>query len=153
MTVQPVSKSAAIAAESPVFFALTSMKESRVSKLKPPSAPSTVPIGSVPEGKVADYLTGKFVNDNPEEYVRQNIEKALVRQYKYAPTDCEPEFAIKVGSRRKRVDIAVFEPGHDHTQANIYVLVETQKADVKPTHRTEGVGQLHSYMAACVNAK
>ncbi|KNB52498.1 N-6 DNA methylase [Streptomyces caatingaensis] len=111
------------------------------------------PVGSVPDGKVADFLTGKFVNDTPEEYVRQNIEKALVRQYKYAPADCAPEFTIRVGSARKRVDIVVFGKGADHTQANAYILVETKKADVKPTHRTEGVGQLQSYMASCLNAQ
>ncbi len=118
-----------------------------------PSAPSVVAVGSVPEGRVADYLTSRFVRDTPEEYVRQNIEKALVRQYKYAPRDCEPEFTIEVGSSRKRVDIVVFEPGLEHVQANPYILVETKKADVKPTHKTEGVGQLQSYMAACLNAK
>jgi len=32
----------------------------------------------VPEGKVCDYIDGKFRNDTPEEYVRQNIEKRLV---------------------------------------------------------------------------
>ncbi|MFB8782980.1 N-6 DNA methylase [Streptomyces albogriseolus] len=115
--------------------------------------PSVTPVGSVPDGKVADFLTGKFVNDTPEEYVRQNIEKALVRQYKYAPADCAPEFTIRVGSARKRVDIVVFGKGADHTQANAYILVETKKADVKPTHRTEGVGQLQSYMASCLNAQ
>jgi type I restriction enzyme M protein len=118
-----------------------------------PTAPSVVAIGSVPEGKVADYLTGKFVRDTPEEYVRQNIEKALVRQYKYAPKDCAPEFTVKVGVSRKRVDIVVFAEDKDHTQANAYILVETKKADVKPTHKTEGVGQLQSYMAACLNAR
>lgn len=107
----------------------------------------------MPEGKVADFLTGKFVSDTPEEYVRQNIEKALVRQYKYPAKDCASEFAIKVGSSRKRVDIVVFEKGAEHRQANTYILVETKKADVKPTHRTEGVGQLQSYMAACLNAQ
>ena len=112
-----------------------------------------MPVGSVPDGKVADFLTGKFVNDTPEEYVRQNIEKALVRQYKYVPTDCTPEFPIKVGSSRKRIDIVVFDKGSDHAQANAYILVETKKADVKPSSRTEGVGQLHSYMASCLNAK
>lgn len=111
------------------------------------------PVGSVPEGKVADFLTGKFVNDTPEEYVRQNIEKALVRQYKYAPADCAPEFTIKVGSSRKRVDIVVFSKGVDHTQANGHILVETKKADVKPTSRTEGIGQLQSYLASCLNAQ
>lgn len=42
-----------------------------------------VPVGSVPEGKILDFLTGRFFQDTPEEYVRQNIEKALVRQYRY----------------------------------------------------------------------
>lgn len=121
--------------------------------LHPVTAPSAQPVGSVPEGKVADFLTGKFVRDTPEEYVRQNIEKALVRQYKYVPTDCEPEFSIKVGSSRKRVDIVVFGKGADHVQANAYILVETKRADVKPTHRTEGVAQLQSYMASCLNAR
>jgi type I restriction enzyme M protein len=124
-----------------------------VSALTPVPTPSVTPVGSVPDGKVADFLTGKFVNDTPEEYVRQNIEKALVRQYKYAAPDCEPEFTIKVGSSRKRVDIVVFGKGADHTQADAYILVETKRADVKPTSRTEGVGQLQSYMASCVNAQ
>ncbi|SMF45148.1 type I restriction enzyme M protein [Cellulosimicrobium cellulans J34] len=124
-----------------------------MSALTPVPTPSVTPVGSVPDGKVADFLTGKFVNDTPEEYVRQNIEKALVRQYKYAAPDCEPEFTIKVGSSRKRVDIVVFGKGADHTQADAYILVETKRADVKPTSRTEGVGQLQSYMASCVNAQ
>lgn len=119
----------------------------------PTTAPSVIAVGSVPEGKVADYLTGRLVNDTPEEYIRQNIEKALVRQYKYSPKDCAPEFPIKVGSSRKRVDIAVFEPGEPHTQASAYLLVETKKADVKPTHKTEGIAQLWSYMAACLNVR
>jgi type I restriction enzyme M protein len=115
--------------------------------------PTVTPVGSVPEGKVTDFLTGKLVDDTPEEYVRQNLEKALVRQYKYAPKDCEPEFTIKVGSSKKRVDIVVFAQRQEHTQVNTYILVETKKADVKPTHRTEGVGQLQSYMASCLNAQ
>lgn len=115
--------------------------------------PTVSAAGSVPEGKVADFLTGKLVNDTPEEYVRQNIEKALVRQYKFAAKDCQPEFPIKVGSSRKRVDIVVFGAGQPHTQPNGHVLIETKRAEVKPTHRTEGVGQLQSYMAACLNAK
>lgn len=121
--------------------------------LAPTTLPSVQPVGSVPDGKVSDFLTGKIVNDTSEEYVRQNIEKALVRQYKYAPADCTPEFTIKVGSSRKRVDIVIFDKGADHTQANAYILVETKKADVKPTHRTEGVGQLQSYMSSCLNVR
>lgn len=31
----------------------------------------------IPDGKVCDYIDGKFRNDTPEEYVRQTIEKRL----------------------------------------------------------------------------
>lgn len=116
------------------------------------SPPTVTPVGSVPEGKVTDFLTGKFVRDTPEEYVRQNLEKALVRQYKYAARDCSPEFTIRVGSSRKRVDIVAFAGGEEHTQANARILIETKRADVKPTDRNDGVGQLQSYLSACLNA-
>lgn len=112
-----------------------------------------VPIGSVPEGKVPDFLTSRLVADTPEEYVRQNIEKALVRQYKYDSTDCEPEFQIKVGSARKRVDIVIFEPGQDHQQEHAYILVETKKPGTSPGAKKDGVDQLKSYMAASLNAR
>lgn len=124
-----------------------------MSVLTSSSAPTVVPVGSVPEGKVTDFLTRKVVNDTPEEYVRQNLEKALVRQYKYASKDCAPEFPIKVGSARKRVDIVVFQIAGAHMQENAYILVETKRADIKPTHRTEGIEQLKSYMSSCLNAR
>ncbi|RSN64511.1 N-6 DNA methylase [Actinomadura sp. WAC 06369] len=115
-------------------------------------APAVVVAGSIPEGKIRDFLTGKIVKDTPEEYVRQNIEKALVRQYGYDPKDCAPEFSIKVGSSRKRIDIAVFKPGAPHLQENIYIIVETKKPGTNRTSRTEGVEQLKSYLSAALNA-
>lgn len=92
---------------------------------------SSSPIVAVPEGKILDFITKRLVNDNPEEYVRQNIEKALVRQYKYPIDDCEPEFSIKVGSSNKRVDVVVFEAGGHHKQENAFILVETKKSEDK----------------------
>ena len=38
----------------------------------------------IPEGKVCDYIDGKFRPDTPEEYVRQNLEKRLVNEHKYS---------------------------------------------------------------------
>lgn len=118
-----------------------------------PQVPTVTAAGSVPEGKIVDYLTGRFFRDTPEEYVRQNIEKALVRQYTYEPKDCEPEFKIKVGSGRKYVDVIVFMAGAEHRQENAYILLETKKPGTSPSSKTEGVGQLQSYMAACLNAQ
>lgn len=40
----------------------------------PLAPPVTIAQGAVPEGKVADFITGKHVRDTPEEYVRQNLE-------------------------------------------------------------------------------
>lgn len=118
------------------------------------NAPSVeVAIGTIPEGKRIDYLTGRIVNDTPEEYVRQNIEKALVRQYRYNPANCLPEFPIKVGSARKRVDIVGFESVETpRKQENAHLLVETKRAGFNPHSRIEGIEQLKSYMAACLNA-
>ncbi len=120
-------------------------------KFRPPSI-QAAPEG-VPDGMVVDFLTGRFFRDTPEEYVRQNIEKAIVRQYRYDPADAVPEFPIKVGSARKRVDVVIFKPGVEHIQQNAWLLVETKSADTKPSNAKEGIGQLQSYMAACVNCE
>ncbi len=108
---------------------------------------------SVPEGKILDFLTKMLVNDTPEEYVRQNIEKALVRQYEYPASDCIPEFSIKVGSSNKRVDVVVFDHNTTHSQENARIIIETKKAKTNPHGKKDGIKQLESYMAACLNAK
>ena len=111
---------------------------------------NTDSILSIPEGKILDFLTKRFFNDNPEEYVRQNIEKALVRQYRFPITDCEPEFSIKVGSSTKRADVVVFIHDKPHKQENAMIIVETKKAKTNPHGKKDGIAQLQSYMAAMV---
>jgi type I restriction enzyme M protein len=117
------------------------------------SHPPASPLGAIPEGKIVDFLTGQLFNDTPEEYVRQNIEKALVKQYRYNSQDCQPEFKIRMGSAKPRVDIAIFNAGDSHEQSNAYIIIETKKPGTSPQNRKDGIGQLQSYLAACVNAK
>ena len=107
---------------------------------------------AVPEGKRIDFLTKRLINDSPEEYVRQNIERALVRQYRFPASDCEPEFSIKVGSSNKRVDVVVFRSGTPHKQENALILIETKKSKTNPQGKKDGIEQLRSYLAACLNA-
>ncbi len=107
----------------------------------------------VPTGKIKCYITGKLRRDTPEERVRQSVARALVEEYGYKKEDIEIEFPIKVGSSKKRVDIAVFEEGKPHVQENVYIIVETKKEDVKPSDKKEGVEQLKSYMASCINCR
>ncbi len=109
---------------------------------------------SIPDGKICDYIDGSFRNDTPEEYVRQTIEKRLVNEHKYAKGRIRVEFPIKVGDAKKRVDLAIWDEGDkDGKQEGIRLIVECKKADVDPENAKEGIGQLHSYMAACANCE
>ena len=108
----------------------------------------------VPEGKICDYIDGKFRNDTPEEYVRQNVEKRLVNEHKYPKDRIAVEFTIRMGSRKPRADLVVFHTGKpDRTQENIYIIIACQKQDIDLIHKKEGVGEPKSYMAACPNCE
>lgn len=61
----------------------------------------------VPEGKICDYIDGKFRNDTPEEYVRQTIEKRLVNEHKYSASQIAVEYTLQLGSRKPRADIVI----------------------------------------------
>lgn len=56
----------------------------------------------IPEGKICDYIDGKFRKDTPEEYVRQTIEKRLVNEHKYFPSQISIEYTLQFGSRKPR---------------------------------------------------
>lgn len=108
----------------------------------------------IPEGKICDYIDGKFRNDTPEEYVRQNIEKRLVNEHKYLKERIAIEFTMNVGSTKPRADIVIFAAdAPTHTQAHIQVIIECKKESVLPTAKKDGVGQLQSYMSACPNCE
>lgn len=55
----------------------------------------------IPEGKICDYIDGKFRNDTPEEYVRQTIEKRLVN----SPVPLLENFEIQHGQRSYLCDV------------------------------------------------
>ena len=109
---------------------------------------------TIPDGKICDYVDGKFRNDTPEEYVRQNIEKRLVNELKYSRDRIKIEFGIKVGSRRPRADIVIFPDGCDNlSQDNVKIVIECKKEAVEPTSKKEGIDQLKSYMSSCSNCE
>ena len=107
----------------------------------------------VQQGKVLDFIDGQTQREEtPEEYVRQEIAKSLVREYGYPKKDIAVEFTLRLGSRKPRADLVVFGANEDHDQANAYIIIECKEQKVKSSDRKEGVGQLQSYMAACPNA-
>jgi type I restriction enzyme M protein len=126
-------------------------------KEPPPKALNVAQVAAslkaIPDGKVVDFITGGLMNDTPEEYVRQNVEMSLVLEYGYPREQVEVEFRIKVASSTKRVDLAIFAPGSPHTQDNILTIIETKKEGTKREDKSDGIEQLKSYMAACLNCQ
>jgi len=106
----------------------------------------------IQQGKVLDFIDGRTQrNETPEEYVRQEIAKSLVREYRYEKASIEVEFTIRVGSRKPRADLVIFSPGTAHTQEHALIIVECKASTVKSADKKDGVGQLQSYMAASPN--
>ena len=70
----------------------------------------------IPQGKIVDFIDGTLRNETPEEYVRQEIEKSLVREYKYPREEIAVEFRIKMGVKSKRADLVVFPEKSAHRQ-------------------------------------
>ena len=86
----------------------------------------------IPEGKICDYVDGKFRNDTPEEYVRQTIEKRLVNEHKYLPKQIRIEYTLQLGSRKPRADIVIFDKDcNEQTQENIKIIIECKKRLLK----------------------
>jgi len=112
-----------------------------------------IDIKSIPDGKICDFIDGTIRKDTPEEYVRQNIERRLVKELGYDPSRIAVEFSIKMASTKKRVDLAIFAEGVAHLQENIEIIIECKKDSIKPSNQKEGEGQLKSYLAACPNAE
>ena len=108
---------------------------------------------TIPDGKLVDFINEKIRNDTPEEYVRQNIERRLVLELDYEPKQIAVEFPIKIGSKRVRVDLAIFPEDAEHTQDNVHIIVECKRESVQPSSKRDGVDQLKSYMSACPNVE
>jgi type I restriction enzyme M protein len=110
-------------------------------------------ISLIPSGKLRCVVSGKLRQDTPEENVRQRIARSLLDNYGYEKADIEIEFTINQGSKKPRVDIAIFPPNTEHKQENIKIIVECKREEIKPTDRDNGVEQLKSYISACLNTK
>lgn len=108
----------------------------------------------IPEGKICDYVDGKFRNDTPEEYVRQTIEKRLVNEHKYLTKQIRIEYTLQLGSRKPRADIVIFDKECvEQTQENVKLIIECKKEAVDAHNAKDGVEQLKSYMSACPNCE
>jgi type I restriction enzyme M protein len=86
-----------------------------------------VPESAIEEGKVFDYITGNPVKDTDKEKVRQRIARAIIHEYGIAAEDMAPDYKLKVAGKNRKLDIAIFRPGTEHTAENLYRAVVVEK--------------------------
>jgi type I restriction enzyme M protein len=78
----------------------------------------------IPDGYIPDYISGtKNVKDTPKEQVRQRIARALLHEYAISGDDMEPDFAVTIEGKRKKIDIAIFHHDLEHTLENMSRVV------------------------------
>ena len=116
-------------------------------------AEQPVPAIIVPQGKILDFIDGRIRQETPEEYVRQEFEKSLVREYRYLPADIDVEFRVKLGRSSKRADLVIFPEGAQHQQEHVWAVIECKSPKVSSNHEKQGIDQLKSYLAGCANAE
>jgi type I restriction-modification system, M subunit len=94
----------------------------------------------IPDGKICDYIDGKFRNDTPEEYVRQTVEKRLVNEHKYSRDRICVEYTVQIGSGKKRADIVIFpDEETDKKQENIKIIIECKSEKIEANNAKDGV--------------
>ena len=71
---------------------------------------------TIPAGYALDYVSGKQVKETKKELVRQRVVRALIHEYGFSPEDMELDFSI---GGRKKVDVAIFHHGKEHTIENL----------------------------------
>src|SRR5690242_12171857 len=96
------------------------------SRIVPSASGTPVPAAIiVQQGKLLDFIDGQTQREEtPEEYVRQEIAKSLVREYGYPKKEIRVEFGLSLGSRKPRADLVIFAPGGPYTQDKASLIVE-----------------------------
>ncbi len=106
----------------------------------------------VQQGKVLDYIDGLTQRtETPEEHVRQEMAKSLVREYRYPKSQIGVEVPLHLGSRKPRADLVIFSTDKVRTQENIRIIIECKAPAIKVGDKNQGIGQLKSYLDACPN--
>ena len=90
---------------------------------------------AIPDGYISDYIDGKLRKDTPEEYVRQTIEKRLVNEHKFSKDRIKIEFGLKIGSSKRRCDIAIFPENVSNKTQNRINIIKLQSI-IQITHHT-----------------
>lgn len=76
--------------------------------------------GTIAAGYTLDYVSGKQVKETKKELVRQRVVRALIHEYGFSPEDMDNDLSV---GGRKKVDVAIFHHGSEHTLENLSRVV------------------------------
>jgi type I restriction enzyme M protein len=101
---------------------------------------------TVADGFILDFISGtKSLKETPKEQVRQRIARALFHEYGLSVDEMEGDFTVKVGGRKRKIDIAIFHHDKPHLPENISrVVVCKPEPNVGRTSRIRDYEQAES---------
>ena len=100
----------------------------------------------VRDGFTLDFISGtKEVRETPRELVRQRIARALFHEYGISVEDMAADFPVRVGGRRRRMDLAIFAAGESHAPENIQRVVVCRP---EPKQKKRGAVRMRDYEQA-----
>ena len=97
----------------------------------------------VRDGFILDFISGtKEVKETPKELVRQRIARALFHEYGISVEDMAADLPVRVGGRRRRVDVAIFASGATHASEHIQRVVVCRP---EPKQNKRGAVKMRDY--------
>ena len=97
----------------------------------------------VRDGFVLDFISGtKALKETPKELVRQRIARALCHEYGISVDDMEADFPVVVGTRRRRVDLAIFGADQSHDAEHLQRVVVCRP---EPKQNRRGAVKMRDY--------
>lgn len=98
-----------------------------------------------PESFFIDILTGNKESATPKKLLVQKVLRQLIESYGFARDDLEVNYNPRIqGHGRKRIDIAIFRPGAEHTNENLVriIVCKEQRARDRLRSISEAEGDL-----------
>jgi len=102
---------------------------------------------SAPDDFYIDILTGSKEKPSPKKLLVQKVLRQLIESYGFDRGDLEIDYNPAIpGQGRKRADIAIFQPGAEHTNENLQrvIICKTQKKRDKLRSPQEAESDLKS---------
>mgnify|MGYP000899713303 CR=1 FL=1 len=100
----------------------------------------------IPDGKIADYISGKLIKETEQEQVRQNFERTLVEEYNYSISDIDLDYKIKIWDgdkhKPKKVPLVVYHSG----KKEVYILIQIASPKANPTDKSGGTSELEQWL-------